>query len=261
MKFKQILNLAEELIKLDPDKGIELKKQVLLEECKRRYHNGTKIKSALENSVWGTINTNKFLAWKTNEINGCILADQIGNITIYHANKFAEIIEYPLFRDNGKFWYKSDFKEDDIFVVTYRNKHNYLFRFKELTTRTINSKNHIFIENNDFSNSEDYLMAFTDVSNIRKATQEEISWLEKCEKANKFVPKDYSFQDTTKEQTVRVERNDSKCEVSIKTNNPVLQDYNTIQLLNIAKDVVNLGENYKYEQELSKLKEKYGINE
>lgn len=35
---------------------------------------------------------------------------------------------------------------------------------------------------------------------------------------------------------------------------------NTIQM-NIAKDVVNLGENYKYEQELSKLKEKYRINE
>ena len=83
----------------------EIKKEAILEKAERDYPLGTRIKSLYDNEP--NVVRGK-LKWNME-----IISDRLSSF-VYRGDKWAEIIERPLFKNKeDDFVYKSDFKEDD----------------------------------------------------------------------------------------------------------------------------------------------------
>lgn len=160
--------------------------KLLLKKAKRDYKDGDKYKNAYNQEYYGYFNSNKIKYYKE--------TDQIldfGGVPLYYKGNWAEIVEKPLFKDeNNKFWYKNDFKEDDIYYINYIKRNDYIFKLKNIRGNKIYDECNISIDYYEFNKDNSPLIYLKDITSIRKASKEEKEWLLKCEKLNAYVPKD-----------------------------------------------------------------------
>lgn len=105
-----------------------------------------------------------------------------------------ELVEKPLVKVDDKFIYPSDLKVGEVYWSNNSfYKKGFIWRFKSINQdKTYFNANVLTLNDHQFEQTGLNNSAW---ENLRPATTEEIQWLEKCEKANKYVEQyDYDFQ-------------------------------------------------------------------
>jgi len=172
--------------------NIEEVKELLLRKAKKDYPEGTKFD---QSTAYGGVGPKEII------VCNCYIEDSgipgefnitAGGYGVFGAdNIWAEIIEKPLCQDKkGKFWYESDFKNEGIYQIT-TNTTVWLSRiYTPLIKYTRDNFKLISLlhpEDNSFYSSPGS-QDCSEIKDIREATLTQKDWLERCEKAGKFVP-------------------------------------------------------------------------
>lgn len=160
-------------------------KNILLDYAKENYPIGTKVGDAIyATSV--SIQTIKGYHYVSN-----IDIDNNNISHLYSDGVWAEIIEKSLFECDGKFFYESDFVEGEIYWSNndfYSEGH--IWRYNRLINNRVIYSSGIIWQPEGITYSTENRLNDQQFYNFRKATKEEIEWLEACEKAGKFISKE-----------------------------------------------------------------------
>jgi len=186
--FKLVNNLEYQMWELVNINRIKL---LLLRKCTNDYEVGTIINQTVAYNGSGeckyTIKSGNIeVDIKDKNIN--VSVDDYG-IFNTRFGVWADIIKTPLFEDiYGNFWYKDDFKQNEVYYIELTDNTKYLLKFNTTNNNEMFGTAAINLLENTYY--IDGLKIFTDpISVTRIATQDEIDWLERCKKAGKYIPR------------------------------------------------------------------------